>query len=121
MRFMADMGISPRTVDFLRDLGYEATHLHEESLDRLPDPDILSKARNEKYILLTHDLDFGELVAAGGERLPSVITFRLRSMHPTNVNRHLQAIIEQHREALEHGAVITVTEGRIRVRLLPIA
>ena len=120
MRFLADMGISPRTVDYLQDLGYDATHLHEEGLDRLSDSDVITKARRERRVLLTHDLDFGELIALSEARLPSIVTFRLRSMQPNNVNRHLRAIIEQHREALESGALVTVTEGHIRVRRLPI-
>ena len=57
--------------------------LHEGGLHRLPDSAILEKARNEERILLTHDLDFGELVAA---RLPSVVVFRLRSMQPEMLN-----------------------------------
>lgn len=120
MKFLADMGISPRTADFLQDFGYDATHLHEEGLDRLSDSDVLTKARHERHVLLTHDLDFGELVAISEARLPSIVTFRLRSMQPNNVNRHLRAITEQHREALESGAMVTVTEGHIRVRRLPI-
>ena len=79
MRFLADMGISPRTVGFLRDMGYDAAHLHDEGLDRLSDPDILAKARRERRVLLTHDLDFGELVAVSEARLPSVVTFFLQS------------------------------------------
>ena len=59
MRFLADMGISPNTVAFLRGLGYDALHLHEQGLDRLQDPLILEEARDEDRILLTHDLDFG--------------------------------------------------------------
>ena len=120
MRFLADMGISPRTVEFLRDLGHDATHLHDEGLDRLSDSDVLTKARRETRVLLTHDLDFGELVAISEARLPSTVTFRLRNMRPSNVNRHLQAIIEQHREALDSGAMVTVSEGIVRVRRLPI-
>jgi len=120
MRFLADMGISPRTVDFLRDLGHDAMHLHEEWLDCLSDSDILIKARREGRVLLTHDLDFGELIAISAARLPSVVTFRLRNMRPANVNRHLRAIIEQHQEAPENGALITTTEGHIRVRWLPV-
>ena len=69
MRFLADMGVSPRTVDFLRDLQHDATHLHEEGLDRLPDSDVLTKARREGRALLTHDLGFGELVAISEARL----------------------------------------------------
>ena len=71
-------------------------------------------------MLLTHDLDFAELIAAGGEELPSVIVFRLRRMQPEGVNHHLQGIITQHQESLERGAIVSVVEGRARVRLLPI-
>jgi predicted nuclease of predicted toxin-antitoxin system len=120
MKFLADMGISPRTVDFVREAGYDAVHLHELGQDRLPDEAILSLALRDGYIILTHDLDFSELIAMSGARLPSLITFRLRDMRPTNVNRHWQAILEQHFERLAQGVAITVTEQRIRVRSLPI-
>lgn len=48
MRFLADMGISPRSVTYLRDLGVEAVHLHDL------------------------DLDFGELLAISGNEMRSV-------------------------------------------------
>lgn len=120
VKFLADMGISPKAVDFLQNLGHDAVHLHEQALDRLPDPAVMAKAQNEERILLTHDLDFGELVAASGTRLPSVIIFRLRNMHPERVNRYLQSLVAQHRSILEQGAIITVTEGQMRVRPLPL-
>lgn len=120
MRFLADMGISPRTVAFLRELGHDAVHLHALGLDRLPDPAILELARAENRILLTHDLDFAQLMAAGGDVLPSVIVFRLRKMKPESVNFHLRGIIAQHQESLERGAIISVVEGHARLRFLPI-
>ena len=120
MKFLADMGISPKTVAFLKALGHDAIHLHDQNLDRLPDPEIFQKAYHEERILLTHDLVFGELVAASEARLPSVVIFRLRNMHPEKVNQYLGIVIEQHRQALEMGAVVSVTEGQIRVRLVPI-
>ena len=95
MKFLADMGISPKTVVFLHSLGYDAVHLSEQGLERLPDPGIVEKARQEERIMLVHDLGFGELVAASGARLPSVITFRLRNMHPDRVNGALQSILPQ--------------------------
>jgi predicted nuclease of predicted toxin-antitoxin system len=120
MRFLADMGISHRTVSYLRGAGHEAVHLHEEGLDELPDSAILAKARQEGYILLTHDLDFGELLAASGNDAPTVITFRLTDMRPENVNRYLDVIIAQHADLLVVGVIISVTKSRIRVRRLPI-
>jgi predicted nuclease of predicted toxin-antitoxin system len=120
MRFLADMGISPRTVAFLNAIGQEAFHLHDENLDEMPDSEILAKAKAEACILLTHDLDFGELLAMSGDVFPTIITFRLRNMTPDNVNHHLAEIIRQHGEALKNGVAMTVTEKRIRIHPLPI-
>jgi predicted nuclease of predicted toxin-antitoxin system len=120
MKFLADMGISPRSVAFLCRLGHDAVHLHDAGLDRLSDASILSKALDEGRVVLTHDLDFGDLVAASRARLPSVVTFRLRNMSADHVNRYLQLILADHQERLIAGAVISITEGQIRVRSLPI-
>jgi predicted nuclease of predicted toxin-antitoxin system len=59
MRFLADMGISPKTIAFLNEFGHDAAHLHALGLSRMEDSAILNKAREEDRILLTHDLDFG--------------------------------------------------------------
>lgn len=120
MRFLADMGISPRSAVFLRNLGHEALHLHDEGLDCLPDADILAKALAEQRIILTHDLDFGDLMAASGAQLPSVIIFRLRNMSADRVNRYLEIVLANYQGRLEAGAIISVTERQIRVRRLPI-
>jgi len=120
MQFLLDMGISPRTAEHLRARGHEALHLREENLERLADPDILQKARREERILLAHDLDFGDLLAASGAALPSVVTFRLHDMRPASVNRHVQRVLDEHRETLQGGAMFSVTEGHVRWRTLPI-
>jgi predicted nuclease of predicted toxin-antitoxin system len=45
VKFLADMGISLKTVAFLRALGHDAVHLADQGLERLPDRDIVAKAR----------------------------------------------------------------------------
>lgn len=120
MKFLADMGISPRVVSALRERGHEAVHLQEQRLGTLPDSVILEKARAEGRILLTHDLDFGELLAASGGKLPSVIIFRLNDMRAENVNVHLFGILDKQSEALEKGVICSVTERKVRIRELPI-
>ena len=120
MRFLADMGISPITVQFLVSLGYDAFRLSEQGLHRMPDPDILQMARDEGRILFTHDLDFGDILAASGDRSPSVIIFRLHSMRPDAVNMYLTRVIYEFEDSLDDGAIISVTEGQIRCRQLPI-
>ncbi len=120
MKFLADMGISPMTVSYLRDAGYDAIHLNEEHLHQSSDSQILEKARVEGRVVLTNDLDFSDLLAASGGKLPSVISFRLKDMRPANVNRHIGAILSHHSDVLADGAIVSVTEMRIRVRRLPI-
>jgi predicted nuclease of predicted toxin-antitoxin system len=120
MRFLGDMGISPRGIAFLRDQGFEAVHLHELGLERLPDAEIVTIARHEGYIVLTHDLDLGELLATSGADVPSVVIFRLQDMRPESVNGYLRVLVTEHHSVLNEGAVVAVSEGRIRVRKLPI-
>nr|WP_293095762.1 DUF5615 family PIN-like protein [Okeania sp. SIO2F4] len=50
MKFLADMGISQRTVERLRNKGYDIVHLREQGLQRLADENILAKAITEERI-----------------------------------------------------------------------
>ncbi len=121
MKFIANMGISPLTVVFLRERGHEAIHLHEQSLDRLPDEKIIDKARDEGSIILTSDLDFGDLLAASRAELPSVIIFRLEPpMTAEKVNGKLEIVLADYANELTQGAILSVSEKNIRVRRLPI-
>jgi predicted nuclease of predicted toxin-antitoxin system len=120
MNFLADMGISRRTVLWLRQRGHNAVHLRELGLKKLPDYEILVRALGEGRIVLTMDLDFGYLLAISHAQLPSVIIFRLNNEHPDNVNRRLEQVLRESSEALMQGAIITVTESAHRVRFLPI-
>jgi predicted nuclease of predicted toxin-antitoxin system len=86
----------------------------------LPDSEILARAREEGSVLLVHDLDFPLLMAASGSRSPSVIVFRLRNMRPDSVLTYLRQAVTTAKESLEQGAIVSVTEGAIRVRLLPV-
>lgn len=92
MKFLADMGTSVETVEWVRSLGHDAIHLHEQGLERLEDADIVEKGRAEGRVLLVHDLGFGQLLAFSKATLSSVITFRLSDMRPESVNRHLRLV-----------------------------
>lgn len=120
MKFLADMGVSQTTVRALRDLGHDVTHLAEVGLERLADASILEKARMEGRTVLTFDLDFGDLLAASGSKLPSVILFRLRDATPGSVGPRLMQVLAECAAVLDTGAIVTVEEGRYRIRRLPI-
>jgi predicted nuclease of predicted toxin-antitoxin system len=120
MRFLADMGVSLQVVEWLRTNGHEAVHLRDEGLQRLPNGDIFQKAANEQRIVLTFDLDFGEILAGSEGRIVSVILFRLRNTRTEFVIQRLADVLNSSSEELSRGAVVIVEDGRHRVRNLPI-
>lgn len=109
------------TVDALRAAGEEVVHLREERLMKLPDDQIVAKAIREQRVILTFDLDFGELLAVGGGAVPSVIIFRMRNQTPAAVNPRLFRVLEAGRSALESGAIAIVEDDGYRLRPLPIS
>ena len=65
-------GVSMRTATSLREAGHDTVHLRDQGSLKMKDSDILQKASSEERIVLTFDLDFGDLLAASGEKLPSI-------------------------------------------------
>jgi predicted nuclease of predicted toxin-antitoxin system len=120
MRFLADMGLARSTVAFLRARRHDAVHLRDQGLQRLSDDEIVAKAVAEGRVILTHDLDFGRIVAVSGAIVPSVITFRLQDMRPAQVNGYLAETLARFTAELEAGALVSVNERAIRVRPLPV-
>lgn len=108
------------TAASLREAGHHAVHLRDQGLLKMEDSDILQKARTEDRVVLTFDLDFGDLLAASGEKLPSVIIFRLRNQTPSSVRPRLLEILSDCENDLNRGAIVVVEETRYRVRRLPI-
>lgn len=120
MRFVLDMGLGRSTAEFLRKQGHDAVHLRDQNLQRLSDEKIVEKALAERRVILTHDLDFGRIVALSRGQLPSVITFRLTDMRAKEVNRRLEDVLDRFAALVEEGALISVTDDAVRVRRLPI-
>ena len=120
MKFILDMGISPETGMYLIKLGHDAIHLMDYSMDRASDFEIMEKALSEQRIILTHDLDFGKLLAFSGQKFPSVIIFRLTDMRPMNVNRFCDVIMDRFSDVLGKGAILSVGDKKIRSHLLPL-
>jgi len=119
VRLLADMGVSTGVVEWLRASGHDAIHLREEGLERLSDRAVFEKARNEDRVVLTFDLDFGEIAALAGNEAVGVVLFRLHNTRSANVIRRLAAAIESCSAALADGAVVLVEETRLRVRRFP--
>ena len=119
MRILADTGVSIRVVEWLRNNGHDAKHLREEGLHRMPNGEIFTKAIHENRIIITFDLDFGEIVALSKGNKTSVILFRLHNTRTSHLLLRLSAVLKDTARALEEGAVVVIEESRHRVRCLP--
>jgi predicted nuclease of predicted toxin-antitoxin system len=119
MRFLADAGISPLTVAFLSQLGYDAVHIRTLGMQRAQDAEIVERARADFSVVLTFDLDFGDVPALGVLDRPSVIIFRLADERPASVNERLSAVLAERTTDLESGALILIEDTRYRLRKLP--
>lgn len=120
MRFLADMGVDVRVVEWLRRHGHDAVHLREEGLHRAPDEQVFSKALAEDRIVLSFDLDFGDLAVLTREPAARVILFRLENTRTMHVIERLETVLAVSSDALARGAVVIVEAGRQRIRYLPI-
>jgi hypothetical protein len=71
MKILVDMNLSPAWVPFLNGRGFQASHWSGVGAASAPDAEILEYAETHGFVLFTHDLDFGMLLAARGAKAPS--------------------------------------------------
>lgn len=78
----------------------------------------LRETANQRFVTL--DADFHQLLAMTGAIAPSVVRVRIEGLKGKEVAAILIRVISIAGTELAAGAVVSVTEARIRVRLLPI-
>jgi predicted nuclease of predicted toxin-antitoxin system len=120
MKFLLDMGVSPRSAEFLRSLGHDAVHLRERGLERLPDAGIVQLADVESRVIVTFDLDFTRILALQRLARPSVVLFRLERFTTDQINQSLSDLFAQFKVELEAGVIVVVDPARVRLRKLPV-
>jgi predicted nuclease of predicted toxin-antitoxin system len=117
MLLLADENIQGELVQWLRTAGHDVLYA-AESRRQTPDDELLSIARTEGRVILTDDLDFGELVYR--QRLAShgVLLLRLNDMPVVDrIDRisTVWSIVESNMP----GRFVVVTADKVRVRTLP--
>lgn len=120
MKVLIDMNLSPRWVKLLADANIEAVHWSSIGAANARDVDIMGFARAKDYVVLTHDLDFGAILAATHGDKPSVVQIRSEDVSPDIIGKPVVAALQQMAADLEQGALLTVNPKRTRVRLLPL-
>ena len=97
----------------LTDLGHDVSSALERD-PKAADEDVLALALQEQRILITEDKDFGELVFV--RRLPHPCIVRFVDMRIAEKVAAMRELIERYADAMHEGALIVVTQDRVRVR-----
>jgi predicted nuclease of predicted toxin-antitoxin system len=120
MKILIDMNFSPAWEKFLNEEGFEAIHWSNIGKGNDPDSQIFDYARKNDYIILTHDLDFGAMLAHSNEDGPSVIQARIENIIPEFYGKELLSILKQTESFLNEGALVVIDGVRHRIRILPL-
>ena len=120
MKILIDMNLPPRWVEIFAAEGWEAIHWSHVGDFTASDRIIMEWAKQRGYIVFTHDLDFGALLAATQADGPSVIQVRTQNVLPEALGDLSVKAIHQFQEELNHGALISIDQKRSRARILPL-
>ncbi len=120
MKLLLDMNLSPQWRSILEDHGYSCLHWSDVGDARAPDEELMAWARANDYVILTHDLDFGAILAASQADAPSVLQIRAMDLLPAHLEQRMLHALKHFEAALREGALIVVDEARLRGRILPL-
>lgn len=120
MRLLADVHISPRTVEYLNAAGHDVVAIHSVLPADSPDRDIVRMATELDRAVLTQDLGFSGILASTRASKPSLVSLRLSRPLVDNVNLRLRQVLPALEDAVAKGVIATVEDDRVRVRTLPL-
>ena len=92
----------------------------DRGLATASDSKILDFGRQEGRVVVTLDADFHALLALSGVKGPSVIRIRIEGLRAEDLAALLVDVLKVCRDDLMKGAVVSVTEGGVRIRKLPL-
>ncbi|MHA1912666.1 MAG: DUF5615 family PIN-like protein [Candidatus Kariarchaeaceae archaeon] len=124
MKFLVDMALSPKTVQFLINNGFEAVRVSQviPKIADIPieDEAIFNYAIENNLFIITFDLDFGEILAFTKSSKPSTIIIRSDDQQVHFVNNLLLSAIPRIQNELVEGSIKIIEKHRLRIRKLPL-
>lgn len=120
VQLLVDMNLSAEWTVELAQQGWSAVHWSTVGDPRAEDSEIMAWAIANGYVVFTHDLDFGTILALTRATGPSVFQVRGQNVLPEHMGPVVIAALRQHDADLAGGAIVVVDEKKLRVRVLPL-
>lgn len=115
MRFLTDENVSPTVVRALRAAGHDIFDVKEAGGEGTTDETLIRRARRERRVIVSEDLDFGNLSRFPLVRHPGAILIHYTDMRPREVASRLLQFLESVDLRRLHGAVVFLEEGRVQI------
>jgi predicted nuclease of predicted toxin-antitoxin system len=119
MIFLIDMNLPPAWREMLTFDDCSALHWSEVGRGNDSDLSIIEYARNHDCVIVTQDLDFGDILQYTGATKPSVIQIRLENTDPQQCRDAVTSLLRLVNNELAAGALVTLSPRKHRVRVLP--
>jgi len=116
MRFKIDENLHEDVAELLRTHGHDAQTVFDEGLRGHADPEIAAAALREGRVLVTLDLDFGNIREYPPERYRGLIVLRVVDQSRRHVARVMERVVAALDSAPLDGHLWVVSEGGIRIR-----
>jgi len=121
MRLLLDENLPVALAEHLNSSGWDAVTVGELGMKSAPDAAVLGRALSDHRVLVSADTDFGALLASSGSAQPSVVLLRMGSGRRAEQLAGLMiANLPPLVEDLAAGAMVVITDQRVRVRRLPL-
>ena len=117
MKLLLDECVDARIAGPLRALGHDVLLVHERD-PSASDREVLALARADTRVLITSDLDFGELLVRSGLRAPGVVVLRLEGEPPHSLAARVDTAIRTSATELA-SHLLVIDRRRNRLRRLP--
>lgn len=114
MRLLLDENGDARLGPFLVRLGHDVNIVARDYPAAITDSEILQYAVAESRVLLTRDLDFGELIYRDERQHAGVMLLRLRSRSLDVLQERMARVLEQF--PVQHTDFVVITEQSVRPR-----
>lgn len=114
-KFILDENLSRSTKNLLISLGCDVKDVFDLKMAGCADTDILRRAALESRVVITQDLDFGNLLNYP-VYYTGVIILRLKDQSPVSVNKTLKSFLAEVSSAVLAKSLCIVSEDRYRIR-----
>ena len=120
MKLLLDQGLPRSAAGLLSQAGLDTQHVGDLGHSDAADESILNLGRETGRTVVTLDADFHTLLAMAGAVSPSVIRIRIEGLRAGDLAALLKDVVQRCSVDLARGAAVTVQDGRLRIRHLPL-